>query len=132
MVTVLFWSGSDLFSKIGSAPQDQNSHWKMVIAVGSVMGLHALWQVTAGGVQYDPVNLLRYLPVSALYITSMIFGYAGLRYIELSISSPICNSSGAVVAVLTFATAMTQVRSAQGPGRTDPWPLPSPRSPRRR
>ncbi len=102
MVTVLFWSGSDLFSKMGSAPQDKNSHWKMVIAVGSVMGLHALWQVTAGGVQYDPVNLLRYLPVSALYIVSMIFGYAGLRYIELSVSSPICNSSGAITALLCF------------------------------
>jgi len=31
-------------------------------------------------------------------------GYLGLRYIELSISSPICNSSGAIVAILTFAT----------------------------
>ena len=30
----------------------------------------------------------------------MIFGYAGLRYIELSVSSPVCNSSGAVAAVL--------------------------------
>ena len=32
----------------------------------------------------------------------MILGYAGLRYIELSISSPICNSSGAVAALLCF------------------------------
>ena len=30
----------------------------------------------------------------------MALGYVGLRYIELSISSPICNASGAVVAVL--------------------------------
>ncbi len=41
-----------------------------------------------------------YLPVSLLYISSMALGYVGLRYIELSISSPICNSSGALVAVL--------------------------------
>ena len=34
MVTVFFWSGSDLFSKMGSAPQDKNSHWKMVIVDG--------------------------------------------------------------------------------------------------
>ena len=40
-----------------------------------------------------------YLPVSVLYILSMTLGYVGLRYIELSISSPICNSSGALVAV---------------------------------
>ena len=40
LVTILFWSGSDLFSKMGSAPDDKNSHWKMVLAVGAVMGLH--------------------------------------------------------------------------------------------
>ena len=38
--------------------------------------------------------------MSLLYIVSMALGYIGLRYIELSISSPICNASGAVVAVL--------------------------------
>ncbi|MBP0963434.1 MAG: EamA family transporter, partial [Oscillospiraceae bacterium] len=36
------------------------------------------------------------------YIGSMAMGYLGLRYIELSISSPICNSSGALVAVMTL------------------------------
>ena len=46
--------------------------------------------------------ILTYLPVSLLYIVSMAIGYLGLRYIELSISSPICNSSGAIVAILTF------------------------------
>ena len=44
--------------------------------------------------------IMTYLPVSLLYIISMAMGYIGLRYIELSISSPICNASGAVVAVL--------------------------------
>ncbi len=32
----------------------------------------------------------------------MTLGYLGLRYIELSVSSPICNSSGALVAVMTL------------------------------
>ena len=36
--------------------------------------------------------------MSLLYIVSMALGYLGLRYIELSVSSPICNSSGALVA----------------------------------
>ena len=31
---------------------------------------------------------------------AMVFGYIGLRYIELSISSPICNSSGALAFLL--------------------------------
>ena len=40
--------------------------------------------------------------MSLLYIGSMTLGYLGLRYIELSVSSPICNSSGALVAVMTL------------------------------
>lgn len=105
LITLLFWSGSDLFSKIGCRNQkDQYSHLKMVIAVGVVMGLHAAYEIFIGGVEINPAVLLTYLPVSALYILSMTLGYVGLRYIELSISSPICNSSGALVAVLAIAT----------------------------
>ena len=47
-------------------------------------------------------TVLVYLPVSFLYISSMLLGYIGLRYIELSITSPICNTSGAVAAFLSF------------------------------
>lgn len=73
---------------------------KMVTAVGAVMGLHAIYEIFVKGVPIDIGSLLKYLPVSALYILSMAIGYVGLRYIELSVSSPICNSSGALVAVL--------------------------------
>ena len=104
LTAILFWSGSDLFSKIGSRADDTYSHWKMVMAVGTVMGLHAIYLV-ATGTPFSPIDILTYLPASALYILSMIVGYAGLRYIELSISSPICNSSGALVAILTLITA---------------------------
>jgi len=34
----------------------------------------------------------------------MALGYVGLRYIELSISSPICNASGALVAIIAIIT----------------------------
>ena len=87
---------------MGSEPNEKTSHWKMLMAVGFVMGLHAIWQVTIGGVKYSLYNFVAYMPVSAMYIISMMFGYIGLRYIELSISSPICNSSGALVAVMCF------------------------------
>ena len=102
---LLCWSGSDLFSKIGCQDEkDKYSHLKMVMAVGAVMGLHALYQIFFANVEISGKVLLTYLPVSALYISSMAVGYFGLRYIELSISSPICNSSGAIVAVLSFIT----------------------------
>ena len=105
ILALLCWSGSDLFSKIGCRDEsDKYSHLKMLAAVGFVMGLHALWSLLFGGVTITGKTVLTYLPVSALYILSMAVGYLGLRYIELSISSPICNSSGAIVAVLAILT----------------------------
>ncbi len=103
IIALLCWSGSDLFSKIGCRDaSDKYSHLKMVMAVGAVMGLHACYEIFAGGVEINLGILLTYLPVSLLYILSMALGYLGLRYIELSVSSPICNSSGALVAVMTL------------------------------
>ena len=101
LIAILFWSGSDLFSKMGSKPDDKYSHWKMVMAVGAVMGLHAIIML-ALGTPFHPRDIITYMPASAMYILSMVLGYVGLRYIELSISSPICNSSGAVAALLCF------------------------------
>lgn len=105
LITLLCWSGSDLFSKIGCRGQDKYAHLKMVMAVGVVMGIHAAYEIFIGGAEISVGILLTYLPVSALYILSMTLGYVGLRYIELSISSPICNSSGALVAVLILITS---------------------------
>ena len=103
LTALLCWSGSDLFSKIGCRDgSDRYSHLKMVIAVGVVMGLHAAFEIFVGGTAISWFVIWTYLPVSLLYISSMALGYLGLRYIELSVSSPICNSSGALVAVLTL------------------------------
>lgn len=103
LTALLCWSGSDLFSKIGCRDgSDRYSHLKMVIAVGVVMGLHAAFEIFVGGTAISWSVIWTYLPVSLLYISSMALGYLGLRYIELSVSSPICNSSGALVAVLTL------------------------------
>ncbi len=103
IIAMICWSGSDLFSKIGCADaRDKYSHLKMVTAVGVVMGLHAAFEIFVQGVEINAQIILKYLPVSALYILSMAIGYLGLRYIELSISSPICNSSGALVAIIYF------------------------------
>ena len=105
IIALLCWSGSDFFSKIGCRDaQDKYSHFKMVMAVGVVMGLHAAYEIFIGGVAISWNVIITYLPVSLLYILSMAMGYIGLRYIELSISSPICNASGALVAVVAIVT----------------------------
>lgn len=102
IVSVLAWGTADLFYKKGSDPKDKYSYLKIVIMVGAVMGIHAVYVMMTSGVVYDPSNMIAYLPVSALYILSMAVGYAGLRFLELSISSPVQNSSGAISGLLTF------------------------------
>ena len=105
IIALLCWSGSDFFSKIGCRDsRDKYSHFKMVMAVGVVMGLHATYEVFIGGVEISWQVIWTYLPVSLLYILSMTMGYVGLRYIELSISSPICNASGALVAIIAIVS----------------------------
>ena len=99
IIALVCWSGSDLFSKIGSKPDDKYSQWKMVVAVGLVMGIHAAFEIFVNGVQINWAAILTYLPASALYISSMVLGYIALRYIELSVSSPVCNSSGAIASL---------------------------------
>ena len=106
ILALICWSGSDFFSKLGCVDRnDKVSHLKMVVAVGVVMGLHAAYEVFIGGVEINMQVIMTYLPVSLLYILSMALGYLDLRYIELSISSPICNSSGALVAITTIAVS---------------------------
>ena len=100
LITMLAWGAADLFYKKGADESDRCSHLKTSVMVGVVMGIHAIFTLIFGNIGYNPVNLLLYLPVSAMYILSMTVGYFGLRYLELSISSPIQNSSGAVVCIL--------------------------------
>ena len=102
IIALLCWSGSDLFSKMGTKLNDKLSQWKVGIAVGLVMGIHAIYEITLGGVTITMSDIIAYLPASILYIASMIIGYISLRYIELSISSPICNCSGAVALIMSL------------------------------
>ena len=118
-VALLAWSGSDLFSKLGTAQKDKHSHWKVIFAVGVIMGLHAAicliasafippleeeadgeWWRTLIYTDFKPMDFVQYLPVAAIYLAAMVVGYAGLRYIELSVSSPICNSSGSLALII--------------------------------
>ena len=110
VIALLCWSFSDLFSKLGCADsRDKHSALKMVTAVGVVMGIHAAYTLIFTDVEFTFKTMLTYLPVSLLYISSMTIGYVGLRFIVLSISSPICNSSGALVSVICIITGAVLV-----------------------
>ena len=113
IIALLCWSGSDFFSKIGCRDAaDKYSQYKMVTAVGVVMGIHAAFEIFVGGVEISWQVIWTYLPVSLLYIGSMTLGYVGLRYIELSISSPICNASGALVAIIAIVSGTAEKMAA--------------------
>ena len=102
IIATISWGTADLFYKKGSVPDDKYSYLKTVIMVGFIMGIHAVYVMLVQGVSYDPSYMIKYLPVSFFYITSMAVGYAGLRFLELSISAPVQNSSGAIAGLLTF------------------------------
>lgn len=99
---MLAWGTADLFYKKGADDGERYSHLKTSMMVGLVMGIHAICTLVFSDIHYDFRNLYIYLPVSAMYILSMTVGYFGLRYLDLSISSPIQNSSGIVVTLLCF------------------------------
>lgn len=100
MITTLAWGGADLFYKKGTDSKDRYSHVKIAIMVGLVMGIHATIYLFANGLKISFIDMIKYLPVSGLYILSMIIGYVGLRYLNLSISSPVQNASGVIVTIL--------------------------------
>lgn len=100
IITLLFWALADLFYKKGAKEDDKYSHLKTGIMVGFVMGIYATIYIIVKGVSFNLFDIIKYLPVSLFYIASMIIGYKGLRYLELSISSPIQNCSGVITALL--------------------------------
>lgn len=102
VLTILLWGTADLFYKKGTDPNDRYSHLRIVIMVGLVMGIQAVFELNKMDWQYNPINLVKYLPVSFMYILSMALGYVGLRYLEVSINSPVSNTSGAIAGILAF------------------------------
>lgn len=114
LITFAAWGAADLFYKKGAVESERYSHLKTTVMVGVVMGVVAIGTIFFNDIGYDPVNLLIYLPVSAMYILSMTVGYFGLRYLELSISSPIQNASGAVSCLIMMAVLRELPSTVEG------------------
>lgn len=106
LICLLGWGFADLFYKKSSDEDDRRSHLKIAVWVGLVMGVCALillpFSETPMSFSALVKNAVMYSPASLSYIISMVIGYAGLRYLELSIVSPVQNASGALSAVCMF------------------------------
>ena len=107
VATALLWGTAELFYKKGAQPDEKYSHLKICIWVGIVMGAHAIFTLLTQDINYNPINIIRYLPVSLFYIVSMAFSYFGLRFLEESISDPIENTAG-VICTLMFVIFMQE------------------------
>lgn len=115
LTAMLGWGFADLFYKRGTGEEDPRSHLRIAVWVGLVMGVVALCLLplsgmrSLGGMLHSAV---RYAPASLCYILSMIIGYAGLRYLELSVVSPVQNASGALSALGILAWFLLSGRIA--------------------
>lgn len=127
LICMLGWGLADIFYKKSNVDGDRYSHLKTAVWVGLMMGFFALIfvvltlcreqiagifgeefasAITAETLFTPGVSIfgsaVRYLPASLCYIISMVIGYAGMRYLEVSIVSPIQNASGAFSAIAMF------------------------------
>ena len=100
LLTFLCWGIADVFYKIGNKGEEEYNHLKTGIMVGLVMGIHASIILITSSTNITLMDIIKYLPISFCYISSMVIGYRGLKYLELSISSPIQNTSGIITALL--------------------------------
>ena len=114
LICILGWGLADLFYKKGTDSEDRFSHLKIAVWVGMVMGAVALVLLPFSETGFSLPGLLenavRYSPASLAYIVSMVIGYAGLRYLEVSIVSPVQNASGAfsmIAMLIIFAVTGT-------------------------
>ena len=103
LICILGWGFADLFYKKGTDETDRYSHLKIAVWVGLVMGVAAFallpFAETPFSLSALVLNAVKYSPASLCYIISMVIGYAGLRYLEVSIVSPVQNASGAMSAI---------------------------------
>ena len=66
VIAMLCWSGSDILNKAGSNPKDKYSHYKVGIAVGLIMGLHAIYMVIFKGVNLNFSHIVLYFPATLM------------------------------------------------------------------
>ena len=127
LICMLGWGLADLFYKKSNVDGDRYSHLKTAVWVGLMMGFFALLFIiltflkepltalvgeqVADAITAETlfdgetsifVSAVKYLPASLCYIISMVIGYAGMRYLEVSIVSPVQNASGAFSAIAMF------------------------------
>src|SRR5574344_537057 len=112
LLTLLLWASADLFYKKGNNIAEKDSHLKTGMIVGFIMGMHMVIYCLINKSNIVFIDIIKYLPVSFCYLLSMVIGYKGLKYLKVSIISPIENSSGFITSILLlliFKLSLTKI-----------------------
>ena len=102
-LTVLFWGASEtIFKK--SSKGDEHSVVHLLAYNGIFFGLSGIIYmfIVYKGFNFDLTNIIKYLPIAAIYILSMFSYYNAMSKVKISIISPIVNSSCIITVLLSI------------------------------
>ena len=106
LLCILCWSTTDLFYKMGSAPEDKQSHLKFLVWLGLIMGCLSalLLPLSESGLSIFGLigKYMDYIPFALAYVLALMCGIIGTRYLDISVASPLENTDGAIAGVILF------------------------------
>ena len=98
-ITVLLWGTSEtIFKKVSTS--ERNTVLKLISFNGIILGICAVIFMLITRTQMSWDVIVTYLPVAAIYITSMFCTYKAMTLVKVSILSPLQNSSCAITTIL--------------------------------
>ena len=107
LIATISWGVTDVFSKMSVDENDKDFHIKLTIWTGMAMGVLFLMLLPFSESKASIIELsakyIEFVPPALLYIISIMVGFVGLKYLELSVFSPIQNASGAVAMLIILA-----------------------------
>lgn len=104
LIAILSWGFTDLFSKMSVDEKDKDFYIKLTIWTGLAMGVLVAvlipFSESKEPLSHLIVQYAVFIPPAVLYIASIIVGFIGLKYLELSVFSPVQNASGGVAMIM--------------------------------
>lgn len=107
LLATVSWGFTDLFSKMSVDDNDKDFYIKLTIWTGLATGVLLILILPFSESKMPVVEIATkyvvFIPTTLLYILSIILGFVGLRYLELSVFSPVQNASGGMAMLMILA-----------------------------
>ena len=104
VASVMLWGLADMISKKGTELEDPYSHIRFVICTGVVMLVFLPFFRAFSESGDSTLKLLADYPafflITLAYAISLLFSFFSFRHIEASVSSPLCNTSAAMIVLM--------------------------------